>query len=181
MIRSALLGAFAALALTAGSAAAAKLTWSFDTPVVTGAADGAFVVNATMTNIGDQPITWVSGAGYEIMPTYVTGHGYGPTPDDIWSLYSQFTTLNLAPNESFGFAFANVTYAGAPDGSHVIIPMGYLLVDGEYFTASNTVSLKVGDAATGAVPEPAAWALMIVGFGGVGGMLRLRRTLPRAA
>lgn len=181
MIRSALLGAFAALALTVGSAAAANLTWSFDTPVVTGAADGAFVVNATMTNIGDQPITWVSGAGYEIFRTYVTSHDYGATPDSIGAFYNQFSALNLAPNESFGFSFANFTYAGAPDGSHEIIPTAYLLVDGEYFIASNTVTLKVGDAATGAVPEPAAWALMIVGFGGVGGMLRLRRTVPRTA
>jgi hypothetical protein len=31
------------------------------------------------------------------------------------------------------------------------------------------------------VPEPASWALMILGFGGVGGVLRGRRTLPTAA
>lgn len=30
----------------------------------------------------------------------------------------------------------------------------------------------------GVVPEPAAWALMIVGFGGAGAMLRRRRALP---
>jgi hypothetical protein len=34
---------------------------------------------------------------------------------------------------------------------------------------------------SGAVPEPAAWALMIVGFGGVGGMLRRRRIRSAAA
>ena len=31
------------------------------------------------------------------------------------------------------------------------------------------------------VPEPAAWALMIVGFGGVGAVLRRRRAAPVAA
>jgi PEP-CTERM motif len=32
----------------------------------------------------------------------------------------------------------------------------------------------------GAVPEPAAWALMVVGFGGAGAALRRRRTLAHA-
>ena len=31
-----------------------------------------------------------------------------------------------------------------------------------------------------AVPEPASWALMLVGFGGVGGVLRRRRQLAAA-
>jgi hypothetical protein len=34
-----------------------------------------------------------------------------------------------------------------------------------------------GDAASAGVPEPAAWALMITGFGAAGAMLRRRRTL----
>lgn len=29
---------------------------------------------------------------------------------------------------------------------------------------------------TAVVPEPAAWAMMLVGFGGLGGMLRNRRS-----
>jgi hypothetical protein len=37
-----------------------------------------------------------------------------------------------------------------------------------------------GGGAGGAVPEPATWAMMIVGFGGVGGLMR-RRRIPLAA
>ncbi len=36
-------------------------------------------------------------------------------------------------------------------------------------------NLSRAAATSGGVPEPAAWALMIVGFGGVGGLLRRRR------
>jgi len=34
---------------------------------------------------------------------------------------------------------------------------------------------------TGGVPEPATWAMMIIGFGGVGAMVRRRRSAPIAA
>ena len=33
----------------------------------------------------------------------------------------------------------------------------------------------------GGVPEPATWAMMIMGFGGVGSLMRRRRTLPTSA
>lgn len=40
---------------------------------------------------------------------------------------------------------------------------------------SAAVSVRI-DSVTGAVPEPSAWALMLLGFGGVGGLLRRRRS-----
>jgi hypothetical protein len=33
----------------------------------------------------------------------------------------------------------------------------------------------VGSVTSGGVPEPAAWSLMLAGFGGLGAMLRRRR------
>lgn len=42
--------------------------------------------------------------------------------------------------------------------------------------ASNGYSLEIGDiGAVALVPEPAAWAMMILGFGGVGTLVRRRR------
>jgi hypothetical protein len=44
-------------------------------------------------------------------------------------------------------------------------------------------NLQIGSAPAGAVPEPAAWALMLVGFGALGGVLRQSRRarIPGAA
>jgi hypothetical protein len=46
-------------------------------------------------------------------------------------------------------------------------------------TFGGTVSFVLSNA--GGVPEPASWALMIVGFGSAGAMLRRRRSLAMAA
>jgi len=57
----------------------------------------------------------------------------------------------------------------------------------QYFTGAgyfvmDSVSLQVGDAlVTGGVPEPGAWALMLLGFGGAGALIRSRRRLAAAA
>ncbi len=46
--------------------------------------------------------------------------------------------------------------------------------------ALDNLSLSYIGGPTGAVPEPAAWAMMILGFGGVGGLMRRRRGLAAA-
>ena len=52
-----------------------------------------------------------------------------------------------------------------------------LTIGGLAGSTSRTISVfaKLGDGAMGAVPEPATWALMILGFGMVGGMVRRSR------
>jgi hypothetical protein len=56
---------------------------------------------------------------------------------------------------------------------------------GEKFTgitlSSAQNSFEIDNVAVGAVPEPASWALMIVGFGLAGGMVRAKRRNPAAA
>ena len=56
-------------------------------------------------------------------------------------------------------------------------------IDSVQFASGNN-ALEISDIATALalVPEPASWAIMILGFGGVGGMARLRRrTLTQTA
>jgi hypothetical protein len=115
------------------------------------------------------------------------------------------STLDLswiaAGRPSFGCCNGDQTYAVILNG----VTLGsFSTVSGEAFTAENLVAhgLTSGQAytltfqgladsdetafidkvsATGAVPEPAAWALMILGFGGVGAALRSKRRALAAA
>jgi len=44
----------------------------------------------------------------------------------------------------------------------------------------STMQVLTGQTVAGGVPEPAAWAMMLVGFGGLGAVLRRRRAQPMA-
>jgi hypothetical protein len=49
---------------------------------------------------------------------------------------------------------------------------------------SPSITVNVGsdlDASTRGVPEPATWALMLIGVGGIGGVMRRRHRLGAAA
>lgn len=51
----------------------------------------------------------------------------------------------------------------------------------DFFVPATLIGLDPPiDPGTGAVPEPATWAMMIAGFGAIGGALRRRRTKPGA-
>ncbi|MDB5453001.1 MAG: sorting protein [Caulobacteraceae bacterium] len=50
-----------------------------------------------------------------------------------------------------------------------------------YNVAARDATCTVGCTITTTVPEPDSWALMILGFGGLGGVLRRRRSLPQVA
>ncbi|MBW8813203.1 MAG: PEPxxWA-CTERM sorting domain-containing protein [Caulobacterales bacterium] len=52
--------------------------------------------------------------------------------------------------------------------------------DGGTHTASYNIP-EIITAPAGAAPEPATWAMMLMGFGGLGGMLRRRRAFAGAA
>lgn len=75
-----------------------------------------------------------------------------------------FSTGVLAPGGSFAFNTTQTLTAG----QQVFFLVGN---NGAYFNDTTGLQLTV----TNAVPEPAAWAMMIGGFGAAGGALRRRR------
>jgi hypothetical protein len=91
------------------------------------------------------------------------------TGDGIGSRSQLVTEVNLIPPDNGAFDFDSATATFTVHG--LLFPPG---------TIDQTVSLNSAQLeyvlTSAAVPEPASWALMLVGFGGMGGVLRsLRR------
>jgi hypothetical protein len=179
-------GLSVAVALGAGHAQAA--TWVLDY-----ASTGAAPTTAHLTI--DTSDTLNAVGGYD-----VTGFGVGSNVDGdvvtglITNLSQPFTSLSADGM----FLFDNVFYAG---GAPVLSNPGLFFSGAsgvEYNLFSDNASTyelykaksgvgylanSVGALTTsgGAVPEPAAWTMMIVGFGGIGAVMRRRRSQPALA
>ena len=82
-------------------------------------------------------------------------------------------TISDADEASFRFTAPYGPVTGAPDTfgqfHDVATTQGALAL-----TSVRDVTFAVSPGPTGAVPEPAAWALMVLGFGGAGALLRRR-------
>ena len=110
----------------------------------------------------------------------------------VYDFTASFNILDRSPS---GVAISSITNAG---GTAVGTPVGFLSAGNLGLTRSGSITLAQGqflafvvgpagnyaNDSTGvsftltratAAPEPGTWALMILGFGGAGGMLRRRR------
>jgi hypothetical protein len=75
-------------------------------------------------------------------------------------------------------AVANASYALSYSGSFTLAADTQLaFITEDYYPYDNAggVALRVSSAAVAGVPEPATWAMMLVGFGAIGGALRGRQ------
>ena len=130
-------------------------------------------------------------AGLEIISLTVGGATY---PIAVQNFSPTGTFLG---NQTFSGSFAsalgfNDNFFGPdappipwPDGFRVFIRSsdeGNLSGIGPFIGNFETLYFSVGDAAlfsvSSAVPEPGAWAMMIIGFGGVGVLIRRSRARP---
>nr|WP_194954705.1 PEPxxWA-CTERM sorting domain-containing protein [Sphingopyxis solisilvae] len=95
----------------------------------------------------------------------------------IITLGQTIIALNNISNAFTSTSFLNSTISGF-DASDVSLSNGLLTLDfrGTSWQASSTASIALATAA--AVPEPATWATMLLGFGLIGGIMRRRRSHP---
>ena len=87
---------------------------------------------------------------------------------------SNFGQVGVDWNKPFTYAFGPDDSVLFADGEFVDGDPNNPVVDVKYSFAPTTLTVT-SDEKIGAVPEPGAWALMILGFGGVGSALRRRR------
>lgn len=96
-------------------------------------------------------------------------------PDEHW-----FPNTSLP--SSFPFTLTQGHFPDPRDGDGLMLPAGeFFYYDTANNNRFNAVLLSITATPTGAVPEPSTWALMILGFGGIGGVMRGRRKSARVA
>lgn len=126
------------------------------------------------------PISYFStpagcGSGtYRLALNFVNGSAFADgDPLDFYSQISLSAEANAGPpglgyypGTFDAYIDPTITFSSALDLSHFSLSVG-----------GKSSQIAQGDIGSGAVPEPAAWALMIAGFGFAGGVLRRRRAL----
>jgi hypothetical protein len=114
------------------------------------------------------PISGVAAPG---LNTYTGASGNSTVTTSIapadFSSYESATPQSL----TFGAVAANGTYTGTA---------GFGVLFGGSATAGGTVEVEYTYTPVPTVPEPASWALMMIGFGAMGGVLRRRREVTSA-
>ena len=138
---------------------------NIQTRIGTFSVDPALVFQPTVTPFDN---TTVGHSGV------VTLSGFAPQSAAL-SASSHYTRM-VNPGEVFdiGYELSTLFAKGSVDASHTAL-ISFDLPDGVFLTAASGATF--GDLPSAAVPEPAAWALMIAGFGLAGATLRRRRAL----
>lgn len=182
--------AVAAVAITAGQAQAA--TWVLDYQATYN--PSPFAANLTLTT-GD---TALPDGSYAIIGITGTVDNGGGNSDAVTGLINNPNSPSWSFSPDGLFMFDNLVFPTAPPTGPAVSWYGLMFTGAsgaEYNLFSdnaNTYELyraqgggyqanSYGTVSVAAVPEPAAWLLMIVGFGGAGAILRRRRSAPAAA
>ena len=148
-----------------------------------GAANSPFTAASTSTTEtvtglgGPLVLTFSATAGPGTLPISF-GTNIEPTNTTSHSTSVSIAAANFAGFETGGAGTVDYSSIFGPTFTSSITPGGATpsleFVGGNGALDSGSLSVTYGY--TAAVPEPAAWAFMILGFGGAGAMLRRRRT-----
>ena len=176
-MKSIILAATVAAALLGGaSAASAAQFHTFTLPQADGSFTGTFGDNGIDAGVFSDTFGFVLPTGISSFTasSALTRVG-GSTMNDInfTSITLNGANFNIGSTGNVEFRF--LTGASVTNGLQQLVVSGTSGGNGSY---AGTVAFTP---AMGAVPEPASWALMILGFGSAGAMLRRRRSIAIAA
>ncbi|WP_375393237.1 PEPxxWA-CTERM sorting domain-containing protein [uncultured Sphingomonas sp.] len=188
IIKAVTAAALATTILAAAPAHAATTAYTSEAAfraAITGATDYAFPFD------GMTPVTPSYTLGPVTFMGPVRGYNDGAFGAGVPYLYSQ-ATLRISSTASavgfflgsyygartigYGFGEATGSFAvpGRPDSAFIGFVNTTGTVAGTFTTDDELDTIRFVTGNAGAVPEPASWALMILGFGAVGGVMRRR-------
>jgi hypothetical protein len=183
--------AIAAVLVTAAGSASAAVTVNFSQSGadVIAVAMGTFDLSlaglaAGQSSLGKEEVTSLGffgiGSGVNVN-TYTMS---GPTTfgsNTAFIFDTSTTGIALGMNASAHGFFIDPNYVSnsainstATFANKTLADFGFNASSYSFAAGGNSVSVNIGTAENAAVPEPASWALMILGFGGVGAALRRR-------
>jgi len=154
-----ILTAAALMACVAASSASAAT-------IVSALPGGPFSIDNAVATIPSEGLD--KGATYDFTFSWVGQQGVGlaqadtkgATPVMQFQLFSGVPGAGAFLMQSAAGPGASITFSARP---------------GAYYAEVTPSQIGVGGALPSSVPEPATWALMIIGLGGLGGAVRARR------
>lgn len=175
-----------ALALAGTSATAATIIYNVNQSIGLGSVVGTIQTNGTIGTLAQSDVTafdlTVNGLGASVVLTQAdsvivnTGSNFSATAGNLFFDYSGPSGFLLFQFGSFGTGMKYFCNSSVADTCF----QGASAIPESFNSPSAQVEGRVGNqilaSASGAVPEPASWALMIGGFGLVGAALRRRST-----
>ena len=147
-----------------------------------------FDLNPTVKNGSDLGFEMSAGSVTAFIPGKNGQTGFSTVLDSTLYTFSAVTTGGLTTldfslaNSLFTSPIAGLSYYPAQTFENVVTlrlsqSLSYSVAGGASYGPTRLGSVAVS---SGAVPEPATWTMMLIGFGGLGSLLRRRRALVAA-
>ena len=164
---------------------------------VTGSTDYNFSYSLENNSSGDDLLSRLTAFGFNVDPNFddatVSGEfdqwASGNVPENLDDVeFCASDNTNNCSGGGSGGVFVGETGTGLLTLSFLVAPVGGIdltnfyvryqsLANGGSGAGNGTPCTDCGGGGGNEVPEPATWAMMIMGFGGVGAMMRRRRRL----